>query len=175
MRAFIVCFLLTCFSVAWSSLSGAKNVDDVLRQNGCLCPCKPFEEKEFYIPISRTSNWFGAVAFCSSVGMEIAEVLNEDEANALRQVIMEEESDIDVEFFWIGANDLGAQGTHRWGLTGRPVTYSNWTEGEPNNALSEDGREQTERCAAVAKHTFEWNDFQCTQRKKFICQQFRDQ
>uniref|UniRef100_A0A182SG16 C-type lectin domain-containing protein n=1 Tax=Anopheles maculatus TaxID=74869 RepID=A0A182SG16_9DIPT len=151
------------------------SIPDVLRQNRCLCPCKPFEEKEYYIPIRRTSNWFGAVAFCNSAGMEIAEVLNADEANALRQVMIEEESDDDMEFFWIGANDLGVQGTHRWGLTGRPVTYSNWTVGEPNNALSDDGSNQTERCAAIAKDTFEWNDFQCTQHKKFVCQQFRDE
>ncbi|XP_035919204.1 C-type lectin 37Db-like [Anopheles stephensi] len=171
--SFVLFFLITWLSVASSNISGANNVDDVLRQNGCLCPCKPSEEKEYYIPIRRTSNWYGAVAFCNSVGMEIAEVLNEDEASALRQVLQEEESDLDMEFFWIGANDLGTLGTHRWGLSGRPVTYSNWTEGEPNHALSDDG--QTERCVAIAKDTFVWNDFQCTGRKKFVCQQFRDE
>ncbi|XP_052899384.1 C-type lectin 37Db-like [Anopheles moucheti] len=159
------------FSVAWSNLTEKNNVEGILQQNLCLCSCKPFEQKEYYVPISRISDWFGAVTFCNSVQMEIAEVLNKEEAEALQQAIREEDPDEEVEFFWIGANDLGVQGTHRWALTGRPVTYSNWTDGEPNNALGED--QQSERCVAIAKDTFRWNDFQCTQRKKFVCQQFR--
>ncbi|XP_049293719.1 perlucin-like [Anopheles funestus] len=161
--------------VAWSNLTVANNVEGMLQQNACLCPCKKFEQKEYYIPISRVSDWFGAVAFCNSVEMEIAEVLNADDADALQQVIREEDTDQDMEFYWIGANDLGEQGVYRWALTERAVTYSNWTDGEPNNARGEDGLQPAERCAAIAKDTFEWNDFRCTQKKKFICQQFREQ
>ncbi|XP_053663526.1 C-type lectin domain family 4 member M-like [Anopheles marshallii] len=173
MGLYSIVILIAGFSVAWSNLTTANNVEGILQQNPCLCPCKPFEQKEYYVSSNRISDWFGAVAFCNSVGMEIAEVLNEEEANALHQTIQEEDPEEEKEFFWIGANDLGVQGTHRWGLTGRPVTYSNWTDGEPNNALDEDGQ-QSERCAAIAKDTLRWNDFQCTQRKKFVCQQFRE-
>ena len=122
---------------------------------------------------SQTSDWFGAVAYCHSVGMELTEVLNEDEARAMGEVIAEEESDSDDEFYWIGANDLGVQGTYRWALTGRPVLYSQWAAGEPNHARGENGQQPAERCVAVAMDKYEWNDFQCTQQKSFICQQFR--
>uniref|UniRef100_A0A903Z0A9 C-type lectin domain-containing protein n=1 Tax=Anopheles minimus TaxID=112268 RepID=A0A903Z0A9_9DIPT len=166
--------VIASFSVAWSNLIGANNVESMLELNKCLCPCKPFEQKEYYIPMSGKSDWFGAVAFCNNAGMEIAEVLNVDDENALREVILEEDPEEEVDFFWIGANDLGEQGTHRWALTGRLVTYSNWTVGEPNNARGEDGDQPAERCAAIAKETLMWYDFQCTGLRKFVCQQFRE-
>uniref|UniRef100_A0A182PGF1 C-type lectin domain-containing protein n=1 Tax=Anopheles epiroticus TaxID=199890 RepID=A0A182PGF1_9DIPT len=175
MKIFLFAILIASLAVAHSKDFGPKSVDEVLQQNRCLCPCKPFERKEYFIPLSRTSDWFGAVAFCHSIGMEIAEVLNEAEATALGEVIAEEESDSDPEFYWIGANDLGVQGTYRWSLSGRPVKYSRWAAGEPNNARGEDGQQPAERCAAVALDKLEWNDFRCTQQKRFICQQFRDE
>nr|ABP73477.1 CTLMA2 [Anopheles merus]AJC98326.1 CTLMA2 [Anopheles merus] len=169
----MITIMITVITVVCGDLSVPKTVDDILQQNPCLCPCKPFEEKEYFIPISRTSDWFGAVAYCHSVGMELAEVLNEDEARAMGEVIAEEESDSDDEFYWIGANDLGVQGTYRWALTGRPALYSKWAPGEPNHARGENGQQPAERCVAVAMDKYEWNDFQCTQQKPFICQQFR--
>uniref|UniRef100_A0AAG5D626 C-type lectin domain-containing protein n=1 Tax=Anopheles atroparvus TaxID=41427 RepID=A0AAG5D626_ANOAO len=151
----------------------ARTVNDILSANGCVCPCKPVEVKEYYIPISRTSDWFGAVAYCRSVDMEMAEVLNAAEAEALRETIAEE-FDPDTEFYWIGANDLGLQARYNWALTGRPVTYTNWAPGEPNNAREEGDERPMERCVAVGKATLEWNDFLCKQEKKFVCQKFQD-
>lgn len=39
--------------------------------------------------------------------------------------------------FWIGANDVAAEGTFVW-VTGEPFAYTNWWSGEPNNAGDED-------------------------------------
>uniref|UniRef100_A0A182KD87 C-type lectin domain-containing protein n=1 Tax=Anopheles christyi TaxID=43041 RepID=A0A182KD87_9DIPT len=175
MNLLTTCILIAGIAIVHSDLDAPKTVEDVLQRNQCICPCKPFEEKEYIIPISRTSDWFGAVAFCHSIDMELAEVLNDDEARALGEVIAEEESDSEPEFYWIAANDLGVQGTYRWALTGRSVSYSKWAAGEPNNARGADGQQPAERCVAVGLEKLEWNDFQCTQQKRFICQQFRDQ
>ncbi|KFB35078.1 hypothetical protein ZHAS_00000969 [Anopheles sinensis] len=142
--------------------------------NKCLCPCKPFAVKEYYIPISRTNDWFGAVSYCHSSKMEMAEVLNEAEAELLRETIAEEDSDPDSEFYWIGANDLVRPGRYDWSLTTRPVTYTNWASGEPNNARIEGDDGPMERCVAIEKGTLEWNDFLCKQEKRFVCQRFRN-
>uniref|UniRef100_A0A182N7X8 C-type lectin domain-containing protein n=1 Tax=Anopheles dirus TaxID=7168 RepID=A0A182N7X8_9DIPT len=174
-------FLVVVIPLARCNLSGTNTVEQILALNQCSCPCKPSEQKEYFIPISRvacgtTSDWFGAVSFCHSIGMEMAEVLNAAEAQALREVIQEEEDDSVEErpFYWIGANDLGVQGTHRWALTGRLVQYTNWADGEPNNARGEEGQFPAERCAAVGGEAHQWNDFRCTLNKKFVCQKFRD-
>ncbi|XP_053676792.1 C-type lectin 37Db-like [Anopheles nili] len=154
--------------------SNPSTVEHILLQNQCFCPCKPMERKEYYIPIRRTNDWFGAVSFCREIGMEIAEVLNEADAEALAGVLAEEDSYENDEFFWIGANDLGTQGILRWALTGRLVTYASWAEGEPNNAQGESESEPAEHCAAIGKDSLKWNDFRCTHKKKFICQKFQD-
>ncbi|XP_058054466.1 CD209 antigen-like [Anopheles bellator] len=156
------------------SISGDRNVDDILWRNKCWCPCKPSAQKEYYIPTLQKSDWFGAVSYCANVGMEIAEVLNLAELDALRETINEEEQDPEEEFYWIGANDLGNQTVYRWALTGRPVEpeVTNWDKGEPNNVRESDNSPM-EHCAAVNKETQKWIDFQCSVTKKFACQRFR--
>lgn len=54
-----------------------------------------------------------------------------------------------VEYF-IGLSDTGAEGTFAW-VTGEPLTFTNWRNGEPNNAFGvEHGVELT--------HFGKWND-----------------
>jgi len=38
---------------------------------------------------------------------------------------------------WVGLTDEAVEGTFAW-LSGEPVTYTNWNEGEPNNSGNED-------------------------------------
>uniref|UniRef100_A0A182Q9E2 C-type lectin domain-containing protein n=1 Tax=Anopheles farauti TaxID=69004 RepID=A0A182Q9E2_9DIPT len=177
-RTISTLFLFVVVPLVSCNIAGLETVEHFLIRNQCTCPCKPSEQKKFLIPSTRTSDWFGAVAFCRSIEMEMAEVLSAAEAQALREVIQEEEADDGGEeypFYWIGANDLGVLGTYRWALTGRAVQYTNWAEGEPNNGRAEESQLPTERCVAVGAEAHQWNDFQCTLRKRFVCQRFRDE
>ncbi|KAK3093008.1 hypothetical protein FSP39_009947 [Pinctada imbricata] len=40
--------------------------------------------------------------------------------------------------FWIGGNDFSYEGRWAWTGSNRPVTYTNWYPGEPNNSGNED-------------------------------------
>jgi len=40
------------------------------------------------------------------------------------------------EYFWIGFNDINTEGHWEW-VSGEPVTYTNWWQGEPNNESAE--------------------------------------
>jgi len=44
------------------------------------------------------------------------------------------------EYFWIGFNDISVEGNWEW-VSGEPVTYANWWEGEPNDQSGEGGPE----------------------------------
>lgn len=65
---------------------------------------------------------------------------------------------------WLGANDALVEGNWRWNSNdevfyikngARNVKYSNWREGEPNNA------DFNEHCATVSFDPVGWNDVNC--------------
>ncbi|XP_041355579.1 perlucin-like [Gigantopelta aegis] len=70
--------------------------------------------------------------------------------------------------YWIGANDVLAEGHFRWMSKTPPedVTYINWYSGEPNN----DGGKGN--CVVLGTvQGFFWNDIVCTIDAGFICEQ----
>ncbi|XP_050090796.1 C-type lectin domain family 4 member F-like [Anopheles aquasalis] len=154
-------------------ISGDRNIGDFLSHRKCLCSCNVMKSKQFYITMRDAADWYTAVSYCTSIGMEIAEVWSTSELAALKQTIQDEANEGGEEFYWIGANDLAKNGTYRWGLTGRPVEeeVKQWDDEEPNNAQIGD---EIEHCVAVEATTQKWNDFSCLEAKKFVCQRFPD-
>jgi hypothetical protein len=45
-----------------------------------------------------------------------------------------------VDFFWIGINDVTVEGKFEW-MSGEPVNYTNWALGEPNNNPANGGED----------------------------------
>ncbi|XP_055597100.1 C-type lectin 37Da-like [Uranotaenia lowii] len=126
--------------------------------------------KKFYIPSHRT-NWFKAVEFCSSVGMKLASIESRAENDEIAKFVQTTDKFNDVGCaFWIGGSDLGEEGSFTWIGTGRLVTFSHWSPGEPNNA------NQTEHCMQLVyiprfNQKWTWNDNGCTNRHMFfICE-----
>ncbi|XP_030614163.1 CD209 antigen-like protein E [Archocentrus centrarchus] len=72
-------------------------------------------------------------------------------------------STITSEPTWIGLNDKEQEGAWKW-VDGTRLTWSNWAQGEPNNAGEED-------CGHLeSKEKRPWNDFRCTASMKWICE-----
>jgi hypothetical protein len=64
--------------------------------------------------------------------------------------------------WWIGLNDLEVEGTFVW-PDGSPATYTNWNDGEPNNANG------IEHCVELSSTTGGWNDIPCDGPRTYIC------
>ena len=64
--------------------------------------------------------------------------------------------------WWIGLNDLAVEGTFVW-PDGSPATYTNWNEGEPNNAGG------IEHCVEMGAGNGMWNDVPCDVARAYIC------
>jgi len=67
--------------------------------------------------------------------------------------------------FWISLNDLGSTGTWYWDSNSSPTSFSNWRAGEPNYR----GEEQ---CVEIRAKDRDWNNSNCTELKKYVCDGF---
>jgi len=70
---------------------------------------------------------------------------------------------------WIAGQRVDAQtnSTFVWkvGSKEKPMTYTNWSTGEPNN------RDNAEACMSISsKYGYAWNDVKCSLKMCFMCQ-----
>lgn len=68
--------------------------------------------------------------------------------------------------FWIGATNLGTEPNFYWMGYDKPVTFTDWLKGEPNNAGGH------ENCIVIwADVGYLWDDAPCGDRYYFICEE----
>jgi hypothetical protein len=75
------------------------------------------------------------------------------------------------EHFWTSGTDLADEGHFFWMSTGRPITFTNWNAGEPNNFQYENGEE--ENCLELWNRDgkgLKWNDSPCSFETYFVCE-----
>jgi len=58
---------------------------------------------------------------------------------------------------WLGATDVGHEGTFIWQSSGKPLSFTNWFYLNPNNWGG------NENCLQQNFVDFKWNDVQCDQ------------
>lgn len=75
------------------------------------------------------------------------------------------------EHFWVSGTDLADEGNFFWMANGRPITFTNWNAGEPNNFRYENGEE--ENCMELWNRDgkgLKWNDSPCSFETFFVCE-----
>lgn len=76
-----------------------------------------------------------------------------------------------AEHFWTSGTDLAEEGSFFWISNGRPLSFTNWNAGEPNNFRYENGEE--EHCLELWNRDgkgLKWNDTPCSFETYFICE-----
>ncbi|XP_038046823.1 perlucin-like protein [Patiria miniata] len=70
-----------------------------------------------------------------------------------------------LDWYWIGANDLAREGRWRWAEDGSELSYFNWLRGEPNNMDNED-------VVQVNSNNRKWNDNEVTHTYQlcYVCE-----
>lgn len=84
-----------------------------------------------------------------------------DENDFIKKEILEG----NLEDYWIGLTDSETEGIWKW-TNGAVLTgYNNWMRNQPNDHKGQD-------CGAMrgTQHTGKWHDFQCSAKKRFICE-----
>lgn len=96
--------------------------------------------------------------------MSLVQIDDQNDEDAIQEIIQSEEyKKLPEPFWWIGANDLGSEGSFFWIGSGQLIGFSNYAPGQPDNAGHEN-------CIEIRGHfQFKWNDHQCREQKYFIC------
>ncbi|EDW33055.1 GL16169 [Drosophila persimilis] len=108
--------------------------------NKWTMPLLKLGEKRYYLGIFFKANWFKATQYCRYHGMHLASISSQEENDRLEKHIRD--FGLGHEHFWISGTDLADEGNFFWMATGRPITFTNWNAGEPNNFRYENGEEE---------------------------------
>ena len=109
-------------------------------------------------------NWFEAKAQCEGMDSHLVDFESKEEHEAvLEEALKMEGIGGNNVGLWIGMTDSAEEGTWVW-TSGKPVTYTAWSSGEPNN----DGGGEAENCAWMYAYQpsggrlpGQWNDGRC--------------
>merc|ERR1712172_468350 len=104
------------------------------------------------------STWYDSRRECKQSGGYLVEVDSQEEQDAILREIASRGWDGDTHFgFWIGLTDIFHDGTWVWDNLGKPLDYSNWAPGEPNNWGG------LQHCAAIKLwgENGKWDDVSC--------------
>ncbi|XP_071583167.1 CD209 antigen-like protein C isoform X5 [Heliangelus exortis] len=136
-------------------------LEDTKKLSEILCTSCPGGWRQFlktcYFFSGDTKPWLGAKEFCDSYNAHLAVVETEQEDKFLATHILEQRE------FWLGLSDIHSEGDWHW-VNGRPLTFSLWKKGEPNNVGA-----QGEDCATIYSSGY-WNDISCTSSIFWICE-----
>ncbi|XP_044766569.1 mannose-binding protein C-like isoform X1 [Coccinella septempunctata] len=143
--------------------------DSLPAPNRWTMPLLKLGEKRYYLGIFFKANYFRAMQYCRFHGMHLASISSQEENDKLEKYI--NDFGFGNEHFWTSGTDLADEGKFFWMATGRPVTFTNWNAGEPNNFQYENGEE--ENCLELWNRDgrgLKWNDSPCSFETYFVCE-----
>ncbi|XP_050520580.1 C-type lectin 37Db isoform X2 [Daktulosphaira vitifoliae] len=126
-------------------------------------------DKKLYLGIFFKANWYKAAQYCRYHGMHLASISSQEENDKLEKYI--KDFGMGHEHFWTSGTDQAEEGTFFWLANGRPIGFTNWNAGEPNNFKYENGEE--EHCLELWNRDgkgLKWNDSPCSFETYFVCE-----
>lgn len=116
-----------------------------------------------YEVYNNSVDWQTAKRICEQKGGHLVTITSSEENNAVKN----NTQGLTNERYWLGLTDISLQSKWKW-TTGEPLSYKNWSSGEPNNVAG------IENYAEFVSTNGSWNDlrgFACTSLNiGFICE-----
>ncbi|TRY97686.1 hypothetical protein DNTS_035486 [Danionella cerebrum] len=129
---------------------------------GCPPLWRGFRDKCYYFSNpTELLNFDDTRERCSNMTSSMLIINDEDEQLWIKKQVAGKG------FFWLGLTDMVEENIWRW-VDGSLPNYTKWKPGQPDNWNH--GHEEGEDCAGLI-HGASWNDFFCTDRIGFICEQ----
>lgn len=126
-------------------------------------------DKKLYLGIFFKANWYKSAQYCRYHGMHLASISSQEENDKLEKYI--KDFGLGHEHFWTSGTDQAEEGAFFWLANGRPIGFTNWNAGEPNNFKYENGEE--EHCLELWNRDgkgLKWNDSPCSFETFFVCE-----
>ncbi|CAG9830398.1 unnamed protein product [Diabrotica balteata] len=128
--------------------------------------CSATNPKNNYYLGDTQVTWANAIVSCQAVGMSLVSIQNQpkqDEVTKFLQSTRINYTGIE-NAIWTAGNRLQDEVHWRW-LRQEPVVYTNWLNGEPNNATGD------EKCLSVVFYgNTGWNDIACNRTYHPLCE-----
>ncbi|CAD7000709.1 unnamed protein product [Ceratitis capitata] len=139
----------------------AQNNVTVLHKN--QAPFIQIGDNYYLINAAVKMNWFEAFLYCRSYDSDLVTIETGLEMNSLSFYLT---SNAQLKSFWINANDLATKGKYMSYSNGRPVAYTKWGAGQPDNSGN------NENCVHLfaKENIFYMNDNKCTAEIFAICE-----
>ncbi len=129
--------------------------------NGGVCPCDVSwwpDSEHAYMFCTGPSDWQTADDACAIYGYHLATFDSAAEGEWVEATVLTYPNGPS---WWIGFTDAAAEGAWIWS-DGSPVTYTNWSSGEPNNGHGGECVDTSEEdCAMIKWNGTAWNDYPC--------------
>lgn len=122
-------------------------------------------QQYYYIP-EHKSTWFGALHTCRQIGGDLALIESAEQMRDISSYLIGKGYKSEwSEWFWISGNDLAVTSTFMSVTNGMPLTFLNWSSGQPDWP----GVEQCIHLWLV-DGTFKMNNRGCKEEAFYICQ-----
>ncbi|XP_068115094.1 mannose-binding protein-like [Hyperolius riggenbachi] len=113
---------------------------------------------KFFVSTGDQANYNDAINICAKLGGQLATPQNAEENAAVLKL-----RGPFFTYVWLGINKIKTKPIFTY-INNRPLTYTNWGPGEPNNFMGRD-----EDCAEMWD-TGKWNDSICDGLRSVICE-----
>ena len=116
--------------------------------------------------VETSKAWLEAFEHCREDNGYLVEIWNQEENSGLTDFVRKNTAPYYPVYTWIGINETHVD-KRVWQPYGRPVKYTNWHSGEPNNFNGQ------ENCASIntkyGSRLGKWNDDRCERELPFLC------
>lgn len=115
--------------------------------------------QKYFVSYKERGSFSRAVEFCSQRGLELALPQSEEENSALTQFF----GDV-YKAAWINVNSKKAEGNFGTDMKNRPLTFTNWGDGQPDESIQDTG------CTMLSENAVWRVTHECFLEVYIICQ-----
>ncbi|KAL4005476.1 hypothetical protein ACER0C_005189 [Sarotherodon galilaeus] len=116
-------------------------------------------DEKYFVSNKERGSFFQAAEFCSQRGLELALPQSDKENSLLTEVFENSPKTV-----WINVSNRKAEGNFGAAMKNRPLTFTNWAEGQPDKSIQDPG------CTTLSEDGVWRVTSECSMNAYIVCQ-----